>query len=292
MNKKQRFILLSAVLSVLTACGGQSDPNNNVVAPPSPPPAPEPPPTDNIDYSEMVTVPAGEFTMGCLSDDEEMCFQSKPAHDVYLDSYQIDKFKVTYDRYNKCLNDPDGNCTPLFEGSACNAGMEWNANHPVNCVDFQQAQNFCEYEGKRLPTEAEWEKAARGIDGRTFPWGNEPPSCDLTVWNEKLPDQTMGPGCGAGTTQPVGTKPQGASPYGVMGMASNLVEWTQDWFSLDYYANSPYENPKGPETGEYKVLRGSDWLVRTPDGVASNVRYKYSPLGQGYIVGFRCAKDL
>ncbi|WP_461536248.1 formylglycine-generating enzyme family protein [Spongorhabdus nitratireducens] len=247
----------------------------------------------SINDTEMVQIPAGEFTMGCSEQDTKnnrICVDSKPAHKVYLDGYKIDKYMVTYRRYNKCQE--EGACTELFYGSACNAGMSWNSDHPVNCVDWHQAKALCEFEGKRLPTEAEWEKAARGTDGRMFPWGNQSASCDLAVMNQKTGSNTMGPGCGAGTTQPIGSKPAGASPYGVMDMAGNLFEWTADWFSTSYFANSPKNNPKGPDSGEFKVLRGSSWLMRTDDGLASNVRSGYAPLGQGYVVGFRCAKNL
>ncbi|BDD12560.1 hypothetical protein FUAX_49920 (plasmid) [Fulvitalea axinellae] len=248
----------------------------------------------DIDDEEMVIVPAGEFIMGCdYEGNEQNCLEeASPAHKVYVDGFRIDKYMVTYRRYNKCV--AEGVCTPLFEGAACNAGMPWNSNHPVNCVDYAQAAAFCEWDGgKRLPTEAEWEKAARGTDGRKFPWGNQSPNCDLAVMNRKKKgDKGMGPGCGAGTTQPVGSRPKGASPYGAMDMAGNLFEWTADWFDPAYFKNSPKKNPKGPKTGHHKTLKGSSWLMRTDAGMMSSVRSGYSPLGQGYVVGFRCAKTL
>ncbi|MGY0219400.1 formylglycine-generating enzyme family protein [Endozoicomonadaceae bacterium StTr2] len=240
-----------------------------------------------INDEAMIVVPAGEFIMGCNHDNPELCFNSRPAHKVYLKAFKIDKYKVTFKRYEKCKD-----CTELYSGAACNNGMPWNARHPVNCVDYNQAKAFCASEGKRLPTEAEWEKAARGTDGRIFPWGNEPASCDRAVMNQKVAGNKMGPGCGSGKTLAVGSKPEGASPYGVMDMAGNLFEWTSDWYSTDYYANSPYENPQGPATGTRKVLRGSSWLMRISNSMASNVRSDYSPLGQGYVVGFRCASDI
>lgn len=296
--------LLTAVCSIALLNGCSSDssksesnkkppikPINPPIVEPQPSPNPEPnPPNSPINEKEMVVVPEGEFSMGCDLKDDSLCYNSKPAHKVYLSSFEIDKYMVTYNRYNECIE--AGKCTELFFGAACNAHMPWNSDHPVNCVDFEQAKNFCEFDNKRLPTEAEWEKAARGTDGRIYPWGNETPSCDLVVMNKKLSDEIMGPGCGAGTTRPVGSKPKGASAYGAMDMAGNLFEWTSDWFSPDYFKDSPYRNPKGPETGEKKVLKGSSWLVRTNTGIASNLRTDYSPLGQGYVVGFRCARDL
>jgi iron(II)-dependent oxidoreductase len=213
-----------------------------------------------------------------------------PAHTVYLDEYKIDKYMVTYNRYNKCIE--AGVCTNLFPAGGCNGGMPWNANHPVNCVDYNQAKTFCEWEGKRLPTEAEWEKAARGTDGRKFPWGDEKPNCDLAVMNDQpFVEGVMGPGCGNGYTQPVGSRPNGASPYGAMDMVGNLWEWTQDWFAEDYFENSPYKNPQGPATGDFKVLKGSGWTMRTAPELLANIRFNYAPLGQGYVIGFRCAKS-
>ncbi len=246
-------------------------------------------PKNLAEDSATVLIPAGDFIMGCTEEDQqsEACYLSKPAKPIYLDAYRIDKYKVTFRRFNDCVQ--NGSCTEPFAGSGCNAGMSWNADHPVNCVDWNQAKALCEYEGKRLVTEAEWEKAARGTDGRTYPWGSEKASCDLTVMSQKVGDNSMGPGCGAGTTMPVGSKPEGASPYGVMGMEGNLFEWTADWFSIEHELAD--RNPKGPSTGEHKTLKSSSWLVRRSESMASNIRTNYSPLGQGYVVGFRCASS-
>lgn len=246
-----------------------------------------------VNDTVMVTVPAGEFEMGCNFDDPELpCQQNTyPAHTVYLDEFRIDKYEVTYRRYNKCID--AGVCTPLFPAGGCNGGMPWNADHPVNCVDFNQATTFCEWDGgKRLPTEAEWEKAARGTDGRIFPWGDQHPDCNLAVMNDMpFVDGVMGPGCGNGYTQPVGSKPAGASPYGAMDMVGNHWEWTQDWYAEDYYQNSPANNPQGPATGDFKVLKGSAWTMRTAAELLPVIRFGYAPLGQGYVVSFRCAKS-
>lgn len=243
-----------------------------------------------INDAEVITIPAGNFLMGC-NDGDRFCLPvSSPQHVVHLDSFEIDKYKVTYRRYNLCKD--AGTCTDLFEGAACNAGLDWNHNHPVNCVTYKQAEDFCQWDGnKRLLTEAEWEKAARGSDGRIFPWGNSDANCNLAVMDKKINGNTIGPGCGAGTTQPVGIKTAGASPYGVMDMEGNLFEWTSDWYDPNYYkTNPPNSNPKGPAQGVHKVLKGSSWLMRKADNMASSIRSGYSPLGQGYVVGFRCAK--
>jgi len=243
--------------------------------------------------SSMVLVPEGDFIMGCNYDEKDLeCLPSTyPAHNVYLDSFYIDKNMVTYGEYNKCIK--DGHCSEVFFGGGCNAYMPWNKDHPVNCVDYNQSKTFCEWQGKRLPTEAEWEKAARGTDGRIFPWGNELPNCNLAVMNDQpFVDGEMGTGCGSGTTQPVGSKPAGASPYGVMDMSGNLWEWTQDWYQEDYFEHSPSKNPKGPDAGVFRVIKGSDWGMRTPRELVANLRFNYAPLGQGYLIGFRCVKDI
>ena len=245
-----------------------------------------------IDDTEMVSIPAGEFIMGCDAADPLCLPAASPSHKVYLDAYRIDTYEVTFRRYNQCVQ--SGQCSELYMGGGCNAGLPWNANHPANCVDYKQADTFCAWEDKRLPTEAEWEKAARGqypAAEYRFPWGNEPASCERAVMNKSTAAGVMGPGCGAGTTQPVGSKPKGASPYGVMDMAGNLYEWTSDWYSETYFSKSPAKNPQGPNSGAHKTLRSSSWLMRTDDGIATNVRSGYSPLGQGYVVGFRCVAD-
>lgn len=269
--RKNRVKHLSLMLFLLTGLKGMSQVNDTV----------------------MVTVPAGEFEMGCNYNDPNLpCMSSTyPAHTVYLDEFKIDKYMVTYRRYNECI--ADSVCTELYSGAGCNAGMPWNSNHPVNCVDFSQAETFCNWEGKRLLTEAEWEKAARGTDGRIYPWGNAIPDCDLAVMNDQpFVQGVMGPGCGSGTTQPVGSKPNGVSPYGVTDMAGQLWEWTQDWYSETYFQNSPYSNPTGPSTGSYKVIKGGGgWTMRTAPEVVANIRFNYAPLGQGYVIGFRCAKS-
>lgn len=241
------------------------------------------------DYKQMVVVPAGEFTMGCKESDGILCAPGTEEHKVFVNSYKIDKYPVTFDRYQACID--DGSCTEPYYGAACNYQMAWSGNHPANCITFKQAESACAYEGKRLPTEAEWVKAARGPKANLFPWGNKPePSCDRVVMSQRVGKNTIGPGCGAGTSQTVDSKPKGASYYGVMDMAGNVFEWTSDWYSENYFKQSPYKNPKGPATGLTKVLRGSAWTAKYRDGLALTVRFPYAPAGQGYIVGARCAQ--
>lgn len=133
-------------------------------------------------------------------------------------------------------------------GGYCTYEAGDKSDHPVNCVDWDQAVAYCQWEGKRLPTEAEWEKAARGTDGRIYPWGNTAPDCNRAQYGK----------CG-GQTVSVGTKPAGSSPYGVLDMAGNVDEWVADWYDSDYYAQSPSENPKGPSSGQHRGARGGNW---------------------------------
>ena len=207
------------------------------------------------DGMEMVYVPAGEFLMG--SPDGEGDYNQHPQHRVYLDAYWIDRTEVTNAQYQKCV----------AEG-ACKSNNEWpdfNASdQPMVCVSWYDAQAYCEWAGRHLPTEAEWEKAARGTDGRRFPWGN---AWDVHTtrrlnfadkntdfdWSDMTTDD------GYQYTAPAGSYPVGASPYGALDMAGNAREWVADWYDDNYYAHSPSRNPTGPDSGSAHVLRGGSW---------------------------------
>ncbi|MGY0219399.1 formylglycine-generating enzyme family protein [Endozoicomonadaceae bacterium StTr2] len=244
----------------------------------------------DINDAEMVDVPGGFFQMGCTLSDADPTCQYTPEekrHLVNLSPFKIDKYEVTFRRYQKCVD--KGDCTPPAIGGALNYGWPDIDKFPVNGVTWIQADQFCKSEGRRLPTEAEWELAARGNDGRIFPWGNEKPSCDLAVM-DKADAGFLG--CGTGNTMDVGSRPKGQSPYGAMDMAGNLWEWTADWYSKTYYENSPIKDPQGPATGLYKTARGGDFFTRGGYELRSTGRFEYEPTDYSIAVGFRCAKSL
>ncbi len=230
----------------------------------------------------MVIVPAGEFSMGCEKKGGRECPDNEmPAHKVYLDAFYIDKFEVTVDEYELCVKVKKCKKQRTAIGP-CTYGKP--GKYPVNCVSWNQAKNYCAFAEKRLPTEAEWEKAARGTDGRMYPWGNEKPDCSLAVFNDG-----EGNGCGKNYPWPVGSKPKGASPYGAMDMAGNVWEWTADRYGDEYYKYSPAKNPKGPG-GKERVPRGGGW-DSPPENMRPTTRRGRSPNWVNRSYGIRCAKS-
>ena len=231
----------------------------------------------------MVVVPAGEFIRGSANIGD-----AKPVKEIYLDEFWIDTYEVTVDEYSRCVR--VGNCEPPKEGGLCSGnGVNWEkkgrGNHPINCATAFNAEGFCKWAGKRLPTEAEWEKAARGTDGRTYPWGEEDPGCGRAVMNDG------GLGCGRESTWPVGSKPSGVSPYGVHDMVGNVLEWTADRYDDKYYRTSPARNPQGPKSGISRVKRGGGWGSGASSLRAAN-RYDVKPGDARVNIGFRCARSL
>jgi formylglycine-generating enzyme required for sulfatase activity len=185
--------------------------------------------------------------MGCNEKvDRECSNDEKPGREVYLDAYAIDSNEVMVAEYRRCVEAGACPTAGLTEYESCNWDKKERQNHPINCVNWQQAQTYCQWAGKRLPTEAEWEKAARGTDSRLYPWGNE--------WdNNKANVGTSG-------TTAVGSYAADTSPYRVNDMAGNVWEWVQDWYAADYYKQGPVRNPKGPTSGQGRVVRGGSWL--------------------------------
>jgi formylglycine-generating enzyme required for sulfatase activity len=196
-----------------------------------------------------------------------------PQHTVYLDEYWIDRTEVTNAQYRWCVE--AGACTaPVCETYDDAA----KSDHPVVCVSWYDAQAYCKWAGRRLPTEAEWEKAARGTDGRAYPWGNDSPDCIKAQYG----------GC-AGDTVAVGTKPAGVTPYGALDMAGNVWEWVTDWYDADIYAQLPRENPQGSVSGPTRVLRGGSWNFAA-DLIRVANRYWSMPDAGNVYFGFRCAR--
>ena len=247
----------------------------------------------SLNVSEMVFVPPGAFQMGCdpANNNGSACTRDElPLHEVYLDAFAIDKYEVTNGRYHACVQ--AGQCSPIpDQSSSTRQSYAYNPEYvdfPAIWINWSQAVEFCAWDGKRLPTEAEWEKAARGSqDTRPFPWGNEAPDCSRANF---LYGGSRGM-C-VGDTVKVGSYPNGASPYGAMDMAGNIWEWVNDSFQLDYYSISPYANPPGPATGKSKVLRGGNWQydwtwMRTTDRLSYD-----NPWHHHFFVGFRCALSL
>jgi len=188
------------------------------------------------DGAEMVLIPAGEFIMGSKDYNN-----GKPQRRVYLDAYYIDVYPVTVAQYRRF-------CKETKREMPSSPSWGWIDNHPIVNVSWNDAKAYCDWAGKRLPTEAEWEKSARGTDGRKYPWENEWDArkcrCSRNNWGD------------AGSTSPVGSFPQGISPYGVYDMAGNVWEWCNDWYNDNYYKVAPLRNPKGPKGGNWRVLRG------------------------------------
>ncbi len=270
---------------------------------PTPEPTATPRPTNTPDASRaMVHVPAGEFLMGSQEDDLGARYDEKPQHKVYLDAFDIDKYEVTYAQYAEFLNeigrhrwscnghdctrvrgeDGGGQFTHILYEAGKYVVEPGYETYPVGFVSWYGAKAYCERYGMQLPTEAEWEKAARGTGERIWPWGNEWDPAKVTTSGDLLH--------GVRDVAPVGSKPEGASPYGALDMAGNVEEWVADWWAPDYYSRSPYRNPLGPDTGEDKVLRSGQIAKKDGSGVRTTRRHLTGPDSTLTDAGgFRCA---
>ncbi len=244
---------------------------------------------------EMVLIPAGWFLMGSDKKTDRLAYLPEmPQRKVHLDAYAIDKFEVTtvqFLRFVLATNRP-----PLidwrYDGGNFQESM---ASHPVMHVSWHDADDYCRWAGKRLPTEAEWEKAARGEDGRIYPWGNQPAGLSRSNFGR------------SGLSGPVRDRPErlmlyppiisvdkyenAVSPYGVFQLAGNVSEWVADWYDKDYYKTAPEKNPKGPEQGTQRGFRGGGWIDSTPS-VRAAQRNGTDPNTKMNWIGFRCARDV
>jgi formylglycine-generating enzyme required for sulfatase activity len=238
---------------------------------------------------EMVYIPYGEFQMGCILEHngDFACPENElPLHRVILDAYLIDKYEVTNAQYALCWK--DGACTgPDFFSSYSRLiyfTLPEYDNYPVVYVNWDQATTYCAWAGKRLPSEAEWEKAARGTSLHAYPWGDEPPDCTRANGADRVTNTYC-----VGETDAVGNYPDGASQYGVMDMSGNVWEWVNDWYGYNYYRESPEINPTGPTSGTQKTIRGAayNWSA---EFLRTSIRRSYST--QFYALGFRCAASI
>jgi len=244
----------------------------------------------------MVYIPAGEFIMGSNEYSNE-----KPVHKVYLDAYYIDKYEITNAQFAQFLNERENQAEGGFtwldikdedckirKTSGGFSPKSGYSEHPVVEVSWYGAKAYCEWKGMRLPTEAEWEKAARGEDGKKYPWGNSWDKSKCNNWyGPKLSGMaSMYEGRG---TLPVDSFSDGASPYGVQDMAGNVWEWVQDWYGENYYESSPRSNPQGPSSGEYRVLRGGSCFFKEPFFFRASYRDGSNPGRRYFGSGFRCA---
>ena len=223
------------------------------------------------DGMTLLFVPAGEFTVG--SDDGSS--DERPVHKVTLDAFWIDQTEVTNEMFAKCVQ--DGSCNP--PSNTTNYDDSDHADHPVVFISWTDANAYCSWADRRLPTEAEWEKAARGENALIYPWGNNAPNSNLLNYNNNVGDTTE-----------VGNYPDGASPYGALDMAGNVWEWVADWYGKSYYASSLASNPLGPDSGQYRVLRGGSWSY-SDYNVRSAYRNWYVPTASNYNLGFRCSSS-
>lgn len=226
----------------------------------------------------MVLVPAGEFWMGLPEgeglDDEQ------PRHKVFLDAYYIDKYEVTTEQYAKFL-----------QLTGWEKPVNWemvkfpdHATRAVIGVTWDDADFYCRINGRRLPTEAEWEKAARGADERKFPWGDSRPAPALALFGQMSRFSYD-------VLKPVGSFPKGQGPYGAFEQAGNVSEWVQDWYDGEYYRQSPERNPPGPKEGQYKMIRGGSWSDMPVYLLAASRNSKLPPGTRNSFIGFRCAQS-
>ncbi len=259
----------------------------------------------------MVYVPSGSFQMGSVNGAPD----ERPVHLVNLDAFWIDRTDVTKAMFARFVADQGYKTDaekigksfvydPTQGNWAPSSGADWQHpqgpgndltgldDHPVVQVSWNDAQAYCAWAGARLPTEAEWEKTARGIDNRIYPWGNQPPDgslanfADASLVGAKWADKNINDGYEF--TSPVGHYPQNISPYGAMDMAGNAWQWTQDWYSDSYYNNSPSSNPTGPAAGAHRVLRGGSWYY-SAEYLRSSTRLNDDPTVAVGLYGFRCA---
>jgi formylglycine-generating enzyme required for sulfatase activity len=239
------------------------------------------------DGAPLRLIPGGEFLMGTSLSTRDGARDEYPERRIFLNAFYMDVFEVTNGRY-LAFTKAAGHRTPehprdknltLWRGATVPDAFK---DHPVVNVAWSDAAAYCAWAGRRLPTEAEWERAARGTTGRRFPWGDMEPTRTLANYLNQWRN-------GAGL-EPVGSHPQGASAEGVQDLQGNVWEWVADWYDPSYYATGPSRNPKGPDEGTRKVIRGSGWESEAPL-LRSAHRLSSDPANRNHSLGFRCAMD-
>ena len=246
--------------------------------------------------SAMVTVPEGPFLMGTARTNEgpfsldlQYDDTEQPQRRVWLDQFEIDRDEVSLGEYVLWLKQqqrsiPEEVRKLIDHVMTVHAlSAETLARWPALYVTWPEASDFCRAQGKRLPTEAEWEKAARGDNGNLFPWGHSPPTPALAMFGQYHVHEIP-------IVASVESGEDGRSPYGLHHMAGNAAEWVEDWFGIDYYATMPDRNPRGPARGRYKVVRGGSWKS-SPRLLRSATRSGSSPDQRAATIGFRCARS-
>ncbi len=250
--------------------------------------------------SSMVDIPAGKFNMGChksVEGGDALCdTDNVPEHTVELSDFKIDRFEVTVEEFNKCIaagvcqNDSKKMFQTYSENEKCNLGAPGRKHHPMNCISWEGANAFCKWAGKKLPTEAQWEKAAKGTKTNVYPWGNSPsPSCSIAIVKKTTA------GCDFDSTYPIGSKEKGKSVYGLYDMAGNVSEFVRDWYQKDFYISKEattkdVEGPKNPDSEKLKISRGGSFVDREKE-LRTFYRKSCSLTDMSVNLGFRCIKQ-
>ncbi len=234
----------------------------------------------------MVLVPGGAYEMGdlkslsevnvldLLNPDRHALGPENPAHKVFIDAFFIDIYEVSNESFAEYIKAKNRKAPAFWNNSDFN-----QPNQPVVGIPWKEAQAFCKWKNKRLPTEAEWEKAAKGQQPNDYPWGNSDPTPDKLNFDNHV-----------GKTMPVDSYEAGKSGLGVYNLSGNVAEWVFDWHGPEYYLFSPEKNPQGPASGQYKVIRGGNWRNKKDD-VKITFRNGTTPKLKSKTVGFRCAMD-
>lgn len=240
------------------------------------------------DGAPMVLIPAGAFLMGS----NDGLPNERPEHMVTLKAYYIDQYEITAGRYQKFVESAQRNVPPTSDDEAAQA----LGDVPAVGMSWTDAAGYCKWAGRRLPTEAEWEKAARGTDGRRYPWGHMQPFVDIANYNRGMwvsEAVTLVPVNSGleGMSVRHGLKEGGKSPYGLFHMAGNAAEWVADWYDREYYQKTTETNPTGPSSGEKRVIRGGSW-ADLPSALRVTSRFSAEPDYEDRTIGFRCAMDV